>query len=63
MEQNDPKQTAKPENIEITITNQTTCGDIMIIGRQIEKIDGWLKINIFIGQRHSPVAKTASNVN
>ena len=63
MDQNDPKQTAKPEDIEITITNQTNCKDIMIIGRQIEKVDGVLRINIFLGQRDTPVAKAATNVN
>ena len=50
MDQNEPKRTAvKKENIEITVTNHTSVS-IVILGRQVEEIDGWLKINVFIGE-------------
>lgn len=50
MDQNEPKQAAvKKENIEITVTNHTSV-NIVILGRQVEEIDGWLKINVLIGE-------------
>ncbi len=63
MGQNESRQAESPEDIKITITNQTTCSDIMIIGRQIEKVDDILEINIFLGERHTPMARAATNVN